>query len=146
MRSTGNPFKANSLEMNEFPNQKMKKKIIRLYIKLASFFKLHVEQWLSSFHQWLSWTSVGPLKCPINKTMRFRGHLMFRTVPWMQHDINKRLFKSLFFRNEWIRKQAMKKIPLLPQEKLVCFFKLLVDQRLQTFHQLFSWISVESSK
>ena len=105
MRSTGNSFKANFLEMNEFPNQKMKKKIIRLYIKLASFFKLHFEQWLSSFHQWLSWTSVGPLKCPINKTMGFPGHLMFRTVPWMQHDINKRPFKSLFF-SKWMNPKA----------------------------------------
>ena len=44
-----------------------------------------------------------------------------------------------------IQYQAVKKF-FRTWNEAASFFKLLVDQRLRNFHQLFSWISVESSK
>ena len=96
MPSSWGSFKVNSFEMNEFPNQPLKKLVI-ISIKLACFFKLFYNQRLQAFYQLISWTSVGLSKCPIDKMISSQGHLIVWRVPWVPCEQAKSSITENFF-------------------------------------------------
>ena len=100
------------------------KKLIMLLKKLACFFNLFCDQRISSIHQLLSWTSVGPSKCKIDKMISSQGPLTFRIVPCVQRDIIKNSFKIIsFFRNDWISNPNIEKKFDRAFEKISLLFK-----------------------
>ena len=46
-------------------------------VKLSINFLCNLKNNFTAIHKLLSWTTVGPPKCPINKMIGWQGHLTF---------------------------------------------------------------------
>ena len=68
------------------------KKVHCLYANTASILWLLLDKTLAAFHQLFSWTSVGPLKCPIDKMIGLQGHQTVWGVPRVQCVPDKNYF------------------------------------------------------
>ena len=121
-----------------------------ILIKLACFFKWFSNQRLEAFCQLISWTSVGPSKCLINKMIGLQDHLRVWAYPWVQHYIIQRLFQSyletpqqFFWKSLKIKIRHCRNFQFL-LSKISLHYQ--TDWSEAVFHQLFSWTSVGPSK
>ena len=84
-------------QINKFWNYALKKVPYPLS-KISLHYVMVLDQRLAAFHQLFSWTSVGPLKCPINKTNNSQGHLTLSNVPWLQSVLTKNYIINFLFK------------------------------------------------
>ena len=100
MTSYRGSFKANSFEMNEFPNQPFKK-ISNDFDKINLLFQTVSGSEDTSLlpTDQLDFT-VGPSKCPINKMIGSQGHLTVWRVPWVLCEQAKSSLLKFF--SKWI--------------------------------------------
>ena len=112
---------------------------------ISLHYQTAIDQKLTVLHQLLSWTEVGPSKCPIDKKIGSQDHLTVWGVPSVPCVLSKNSFTENF--SKWInfRIRHCKKF-YCPLIKVSLHYQTVIDQSLTILYQLFSWNSVGSSK
>ena len=123
--------------------------LMSLLLLVAETISLHyqtvIDQRLRAFHQLSSWTSFGPLKCPIDKIICFQGHLTVCAILWVPCVLAKNSFTEIFSKLINVEIRRCKKFHC-PLRKINLHYETVIDQKLTVVHQFFSWTSIGLSK
>ena len=96
---------------------------------------------LAWFHHLLSWTSIGPSRCSIDKMIVRKA--IWQSEQFLEYHVNQ--LRSLSRKNfgKWINFQIRDcKTFHCPLFKISLHYQTVIDQRLTVFHRLFSCTSV----